>query len=81
MKDKCTFCSVDNTVFKNKLAYAKFDNYPVTNGHLLIIPYRHFSSYFKSSNEEKLDLLDLLDEGKKLLDDQFSPDGYNIGIN
>lgn len=81
MEDKYPFCSVENTVIKNKRTYVKFDNYPVTNGHLLIIPYRHFSNYFKSSNEEKLDLLDLLDEGKKLLDDQFSPDGYNIGIN
>ena len=81
MEEKCPFCSADNIVLKNKLAYARYDNYPVSNGHLLIMPYRHVMNHFETNKQEKLDLLDLLDKSKKLLDDQFSPDGYNIGIN
>ena len=55
--------------------------YPVTKGHTLIIPNRHVSSYFDLTDEEKEDLFNLLEEVKAHLDEQYRPDGYNIGIN
>jgi len=57
------------------------DLFPVTPGHLLIIPNRHIANYFEASAREKRELWDLLEEAKKLLESKDSPDGYNIGIN
>ena len=57
------------------------DNYPVSEGHTLIIPKRHVDSFFDLQAIEKAAILQLLDEAKETLDEEFSPDGYNIGIN
>ena len=83
MITKCFFCN--QTQFKelssNKSAYAIYDKYPVFPGHVLIITKRHISSWFDASTEEKLDILAMLDSAKKILDLNFKPDGFNIGIN
>jgi len=47
----------------------------------LIIPFRHFASYFDATREEKLAILELIDRAKEFLDREFKPDGYNIGVN
>ena len=64
-----------------RLAYARRDGYPVSQGHTLIIPRRHVQSLFDCSTEERQALLALLDQAKAQLDAEFHPDGYNIGIN
>ena len=77
----CVFCVNDDALSRNDLAYARFDRYPVTRGHLLILPLRHAPTYFDTTALEKLALLDLIEDGKRLLDERFAPEGYNIGIN
>jgi diadenosine tetraphosphate (Ap4A) HIT family hydrolase len=77
----CPFCCYDDAVLRNALAYARFDKYPVTKGHLLILPLRHVAIWFDATAEERAALLALVDEGKRLLDERHAPDGYNIGIN
>jgi diadenosine tetraphosphate (Ap4A) HIT family hydrolase len=47
----------------------------------LIIPKRHVGSFFKISQEERDALLDLLDQAKKVIAKELSPDSFNIGIN
>jgi diadenosine tetraphosphate (Ap4A) HIT family hydrolase len=66
---------------QNEFCYAIFDNSPVNKGHTLIIPFRHFSSFFDSTEDEKYAILELLDKAKLYLDGRYNPDGYNIGIN
>ncbi|MDN0074703.1 HIT family protein [Crenobacter sp. SG2303] len=77
----CPFCHPDGAVLSNDLAHARYDRHPVTPGHLLIIPNRHVASYFETSDAEKLALLSLLDEAYALLEREYRPDGYNVGIN
>lgn len=77
----CPFCSDTNAILSNGLAYARFDKFPVNPGHLLILTRRHVASFFESSSAEKAALFDLIDAGKRLLDESHRPDGYNIGIN
>ena len=83
MITKCFFCN--RTQFKqlssNKSAYAIYDKYPVFPGHVLIITKKHINSWFDASAEEKLDILAMIDSAKKILDLNFKPDGFNIGIN
>lgn len=80
MKD-CIFCNPPPLVLENELACAFFDKYPVSKGHLLIIPKRHIKTYFDCTMEEKIAIDELLTKGKSLLDDRYSPTGYNGGFN
>jgi diadenosine tetraphosphate (Ap4A) HIT family hydrolase len=68
-------------VLASKLCFARWDKYPVTEGHLLIILNRHVADYFSVTAEERTALWTMVEEGKKLLDERFKPDGYNVGIN
>lgn len=77
----CPFCITDDAVLANRLAYARLDKFPVTPGHLLIIPRRHESNFFATRPDELEAIWALVEEGKTLLDNKFHPDGYNLGVN
>lgn len=78
----CPFCTPvpEDIILRNGSAYARFE-YPVFPGHLLIIPRRHIPSVFEATSRGVDDLWDLVSRAKEYLDNQFSSDGYNIGIN
>jgi len=57
------------------------DGFPISPGHTLIIPKRHLASFFELTNSERQALFDLLEQAKTDIDKEFSPAGYNIGIN
>ena len=80
---KCPFCNpfADEIVAKNELCYARWDRYPVAKGHLLVMPYRHTPDLFSMTAEEKQAMVVLIDECKEVIEENFSPDGYNIGLN
>ena len=65
----------------NDLCYARYDRYPVSPGHLLLIPFRHVAGLFDATDMEQAALLALVREAKDFLDDRFHPDGYNVGVN
>lgn len=77
----CPFCGSTSPVLENRLAFALHDRYPVTEGHLLILPRRHYADFFDSSTEELEAIRDLLWQGRHLLEQRYHPDGYNIGVN
>ena len=80
----CIFCDYLNRkefIAENELAFAIYDNFPVNKGHVLIMPKRHFASYFDATQDEIKAFYDLIHKIKDLLDSKFKPDGYNIGIN
>lgn len=68
-------------MLENDLAFAVFDKSPVSNGHLLIIPKRHVKDFFEITREEHNAIFSLLLDAKAMLDLDFSPDAYNVGVN
>ncbi|MCK9580681.1 MAG: HIT family protein [Methanoregula sp.] len=80
---KCPFCDPldEDIVARNDLCYARWDRFPVSRGHLLIIPFRHTPDFFSLTPEERVALLDLVALCKGLISREFSPAGYNIGFN
>ena len=80
---KCSFCSLppDRIVMENDHAVVIRDGFPVSEGHTLVIPKRHVSSWFETHAIEKAAILQAMDESKLQLDEQHAPDGYNVGIN
>ena len=79
--ENCPFCSRSEDVIANEKAHVRYDKYPVSDGHMLIIPHRHVSNYFELTPEERIAMFELLEEVKLLLGKGRNPDGYNIGIN
>ena len=79
----CLFCDTPESevVLKNDLCYSRWDKYPVTKGHLLIIPFRHYDNYFDSTQDEITAFWQLIKEAKELINKKYQPDGYNVGIN
>ena len=63
------------------MAFVIRDGFPVSEGHCLIVPKRVYANYFDSTPDEMNGLPQLLMATKQLLDEEFSPDGYNVGIN
>jgi diadenosine tetraphosphate (Ap4A) HIT family hydrolase len=58
------------------------DRFPVTAGHLLIIPKRHEPSWFELSQGELAQCHLLLKEMReKILDEEKDVLGFNVGIN
>ncbi len=87
MKDPnnpCLFCNVKESGLadENKLAYASYDSYPVTDQHCLIIPKRHVKDYFDLIVEEIVACDQLIKKMKKEIEKKdASVKGFNIGIN
>ena len=79
----CAFCTLPlaRVIDENATAIVIRDGYPVSPGHTLLIPKRHTGSLFDLSEKERGELLALLDRAKLVLDKEFHPQGYNIGIN
>ena len=78
----CLFCKDARGVsLTNELAYSARDSYPVSPGHTVVIPRRHVASFFELTPEEINACMALINEERKLLDEAFKPDGYNIGVN
>ncbi|MFP5382331.1 MAG: HIT family protein, partial [Gammaproteobacteria bacterium] len=79
----CPFCLLDpaRILAENALTVVYRDGFPVSTGHTVVIPRRHFATLFEATREEQTALLDALAEAKTIIDRQHQPDGYNIGIN
>ncbi len=84
-EEKCLFCNLQNdkTIMlkQNKSFYSIYDTSPANLGHCLIIVNRHITSFFDLKDNEIVDLYSIIKELKRLLEKQFSIDGYNIGVN
>ena len=79
----CQFCHLDPSkqLFSNDSAIAIADGFPLSRGHSLIIPRRHFPSLFEATEKEMESLWELLAKTRAYLTTQYHPDGFNIGIN
>lgn len=87
--DGCIFC-VENSastdrekliLFRSTHSFAMLNLYPYTNGHLMAIPFRHTADPADLDETELLDLMMTVRLCKKVLDETFSPQGFNIGMN
>jgi diadenosine tetraphosphate (Ap4A) HIT family hydrolase/5-methylcytosine-specific restriction endonuclease McrA len=80
----CVFCDMpgERVVAQNELCFAIQDNYPVTPGHLLVIPKRHTGDYFELGRPELNAVHSLLERLKMSVQgSDASVKGFNVGIN
>ena len=83
--DDCQFCCHNlkgRIVEECDSVFAIKDGFPVSEGHILIIPKRHIVDYFTLTETEKRDadrLIQIL--RKRISDNDTTVTGFNIGIN
>ena len=77
----CELCAPGEVLLQNALAYVRYDNNSLSRGHVLVIPKRHVASFFDLTTEEQAAVLALLNSAQRSIQEQHSPDGYNIGVN
>ena len=70
-----------NRIIEDEIGFVILDGFPVSEGHCLVIPKRVYADYFASTYEEIIGLQKLVIETKSYLDQNYNPDGYNVGIN
>ena len=79
----CPFCTIahEKIVAQNAHAFTVRDTLPVSPGHTLIVPKRHIAGIFEAEPDEVAALWEALQKARMQLLTEFSPDGFDIGIN
>lgn len=84
----CIFCDKpkeandrENLIlYRGKTCYIIMNRYPYSNGHIMVLPFRHTKMLEDLTSQEKLELMDQIALGMEALK-VFRPDGFNIGMN
>jgi ATP adenylyltransferase len=83
--EHCPFCDegrVAQAVAVRGGVYAIRDLYPVTEGHLLMIPRRHTTDFFSMTVGEREDAFALIDDlVRRVKEEDPAVTGFNIGMN
>ena len=77
----CELCHPARVVVENAAAYARYDSNSLAPGHVIVVPRRHVADFFDMTAQEQAAVLALLNQARRLIQSQHSPDGYNIGVN
>ena len=83
MQTGCPFCPPDpeRVVAQSPLTLTIRDGFPVSPGHTLIIPRRHFAGFFDATPEEIAEIWQALRQVADDLTREHQPDGFNVGVN
>jgi len=81
--DECPFCNLDERkiVVATPTAIAFPDNFPIADGHTLVVPREHVSSIYELSTSDQADLWRLVAEVRRRLIERFGATSFTIGVN
>ena len=79
----CPFCSIDpaRVLYESALVRILRDGFPVSPGHLLLVPRRHIAGWFDATPAEQQALTAAIAVARSLVEQEHQPDGYNVGMN
>ncbi|RVJ12582.1 DUF3427 domain-containing protein [Sinorhizobium medicae] len=83
MTCSCPFCAIEvsRVAFSNEHLVAIWDGFPVSPGHLLIVPRRHAATWEELRDAEKDAIWRAVDHGIAEIESRHAPDGFNVGFN
>ncbi|MEM0025235.1 MAG: HIT domain-containing protein [Zestosphaera sp.] len=86
--EECIFCKAvkggdeeNYVVMRSEHSIAMLNIFPYNTAHVMIAPVRHVARIEQLTREEVLDLFEVLSRVIKAIDQEYSPQGYNIGVN
>jgi ATP adenylyltransferase len=83
----CIFCNTsepgrgDLIVARGRVSYVILNLYPYNSGHLMVVPNRHVPSLASLNEDEQAELMRLTRHAEIALNEAYSPQGINVGIN
>lgn len=88
-EENCAFCheqaredGADNLIlFRGRLVFVILNRYPYTSGHLMTVPYAHFSTLNELDAETRAEMMELANQAMQVLQKVYRPQGFNVGIN
>lgn len=88
--DGCVFCTIlsnsasdeENFILKRaEFNFVILNIYPYTSGHLMIVPYDHFSVLDEAGKSTTDEMMDLTKAAQAAISEVYVPDGINLGMN
>lgn len=88
--DGCIFCIEEEErthdrerliLFRGRHAFVIMNRFPYTNGHLMVVPYRHTCEIDDLEGHEVLELWRLVAASQRILQRVIFPQGFNVGLN
>jgi diadenosine tetraphosphate (Ap4A) HIT family hydrolase len=79
----CPFCHPEpgRAWVEHPYAIVIRDAFPVSEGHMLVVPRQHVASLFELPQEVQQAIWGLVAEVREQLTAEYSPDGFNVGVN
>lgn len=81
----CVFChrltQPDLLIAENNLAAAFYDGFPVSPGHVLIVPKVHEGDFLALDWDTQKAIYELVPEVRKIIEEKNQPQGFNLGVN
>lgn len=87
----CLFCAISKAdkkddrknliLYRSKHCFVVLNKYPYNNGHLMVVPYFHTSTFDGLSDEVLFDMTKTVRNSVSILKKAFNPDGFNLGLN
>jgi len=71
----------ESILYETENFFLIYDRYPVSKGHILIISKDLKTDFFELDIKEQMELPELIEKAKSIIEKDNQPDGYNIGMN
>jgi len=85
---KCIFCDLrpeddeeNLVIYRGKHCFIIMNKYPYNTAHVMVAPYRHVPTLYMLNNDELMELMKLINLAIKAIENEYRPDGFNIGVN
>lgn len=72
---------VSLVVHRGDRCFVILNRYPYNNGHVMVAPYKHTGKISDLEDDELMELMHLLRLSIKVLEKEYRPDGFNVGLN
>lgn len=85
----CVFCAKPGEgddrkaliVHRGERCYVILNLYPYTSGHLMVAPFEHAGRFEEIDPATVAEMTDLAQQAIRKLEDVYSPEGFNVGLN
>ena len=83
----CIFCDISGPdrdeliLVRGRVSFVILNLYPYTNGHLMVVPNRHVANLASTTEDERAELMRLTRHAEIAVNEAYTPQGINIGIN
>jgi len=87
--EECIFCAkpeqdddeANLIVHRGEHCFVILNLFPYTNGHLMVAPYGHIGSLPELPPETVAEMMALAQQGIRVLEEVYQPQGFNLGCN